>query len=72
MTGSCLTCRWAQRIDPSEYEDVGDALDLECHRHAPQVVASDDGEGLAFVSCYFPCVSAFCWCGDWEEQEQQS
>lgn len=60
--GRCLTCRYAQKIDPSDYDAVPAWCDCECHRHAPTMVPVGEGKVMSF----WPGVSGFSWCGDYE------
>lgn len=60
--GRCLTCRYAQKIDDEDYISVPDWCDYECHRHAPTMVPSGEGNAMSV----WPGVSGFDWCGDHE------
>ena len=63
--GRCLTCRYAQRIDPDDYISLPDWCDYECHRHAPAMVPVGDGK----VTSFWPGTSGFNWCGDYEKPD---
>lgn len=63
--GRCLTCRYVQEIDSSDYISLPDWCDCECHRHAPAMVPVCDGK----VTSFWPGVSGFSWCGDYREPD---
>ena len=65
--GRCLTCRYAQRIDSSDYISLPDWCDYECHRHAPTMVPAGDGKAMSV----WPGVSVFDWCGDYRMSDHE-
>lgn len=63
----CLTCRFARQIDPSDYEELPECYDMECHRMPPVVTPTMDGSGD--IETHWPVTSGLDWCGEWREDD---
>lgn len=60
---TCLTCRFGTPFEGDDsVVDASEGSDIECHRFPPHVAYCGD-----YACTDWPVVSAFQWCGEWQE-----